>query len=389
MVLVPVTNLFVAGFSCTSRSKRNNSRAKFSHCIALGTECETSGTFDDNLEYIKSCKPKVVILENVPELMKELSPGVSDLNTILDALRCLGYWTKYFVIDAFAYGSVAKRTRLFILGVQLHQSLIHEGMLRTVADFCDHVVNGLRTTSGHVSEYVDLPNRASIRSSNTSLAHLQMQGATDEPALKSNKSFRDGYKDEHFEIFSYCGHAWPPRYSDLDVEIDKTDLNDRQAQLSYLLLKQFREEMRQCTVPMFVDANCTLGHLVNWPSETCKNPWTTYMPTFTSTAHIVCYFNSACRKLRGHEYMRIIGWSDEMWADSGESKTQRLSRDLCVSLAGNAFSSFAVYPVLMVGIALMGANSSSFKRSVQSVNDSAVGPTENDTSESEKSSDSD
>ena len=70
MVLVPVTNLFVAGFSCTSRSKRNNSRAKFSHCIALGTECETSGTFDDNLEYIKSCKPKVVILENVPELMK-------------------------------------------------------------------------------------------------------------------------------------------------------------------------------------------------------------------------------------------------------------------------------------------------------------------------------
>ena len=64
-----------------------------------------------------SNKPKVVISENVINLLQSKDGHTSDTDYILGQLRSLGYFAKVIKLNCESYGSAAVRTRIYFLAV--------------------------------------------------------------------------------------------------------------------------------------------------------------------------------------------------------------------------------------------------------------------------------
>ena len=119
MVPVPYTDLLVAGFPCTSRSSLSVHAARNKGCVAAGTSATGEG-FAAVLGYIDSCKPKFVLLENVPGLAQSSGgSGVggegSDADFVVAQLRSRSYWATQVTLEARDYGSFATRSRIYFV----------------------------------------------------------------------------------------------------------------------------------------------------------------------------------------------------------------------------------------------------------------------------------
>ena len=90
-----------AGFPCQDASIANVAGA--------GTDGERTGLFREVIRLARDLRPRVVLLENVPEL---LNRGFGD---VLGALAEIGYDAQWDCISASALGGPHKRERLFIV----------------------------------------------------------------------------------------------------------------------------------------------------------------------------------------------------------------------------------------------------------------------------------
>lgn len=90
-----------AGFPCQDASIANVGGA--------GTDGERTGLFREVIRLAGELRPRVILLENVPEL---LNRGFGD---VLGALAEIGYDAQWDCISASALGSPHKRERLFIV----------------------------------------------------------------------------------------------------------------------------------------------------------------------------------------------------------------------------------------------------------------------------------
>ena len=105
--LIPKHNLLLAGFPCQT----------FSICGKLQGFEDTRGTlFFDIARILDYHKPYAFILENVKQLVGH-NKGKT-LNTILEILSDLGYYTEYKVLNALDFGLPQKRERIFIIGLR-------------------------------------------------------------------------------------------------------------------------------------------------------------------------------------------------------------------------------------------------------------------------------
>ncbi|MCH2245272.1 MULTISPECIES: DNA cytosine methyltransferase [Crocosphaera] len=105
--LIPNHNLLLAGFPCQP----------FSICGKLQGFEDTRGTlFFDIARILDYHKPYAFILENVKQLVGH-NKGKT-LNTILEILSDLGYYTEYKVLNALDFGLPQKRERIFIIGLR-------------------------------------------------------------------------------------------------------------------------------------------------------------------------------------------------------------------------------------------------------------------------------
>ena len=103
----------------------------------------------------------------------------------------------------------------------------------------------------------------------------------------------------------------------------------------------------------------------------------------TTTATIVVrywpkekgYSTQAVRPLTGAEYMGLIGWSTSMWTSKMSEKT-KTKTGLCAHLSDNAFSGFALFPIITVALVLSGLGPANF---------STLGPPEATTPDAEES----
>jgi DNA (cytosine-5)-methyltransferase 1 len=103
--LIPKHDLLLAGFPCQP----------FSICGQLQGFEDTRGTlFFEIARILDYHKPYAFILENVKQLVGH-NQGKT-LNTILDILFNLGYYTEYKVLNALEFGLPQKRERVFIVG---------------------------------------------------------------------------------------------------------------------------------------------------------------------------------------------------------------------------------------------------------------------------------
>jgi DNA (cytosine-5)-methyltransferase 1 len=102
---IPAHDILLAGFPCQP----------FSICGGLKGFEDTRGTlFFDIARILKAKQPSAFVLENVKQLRGHR--GGETLRIILEALRDLGYYTDYRVLNALDFGLPQKRERIFIVG---------------------------------------------------------------------------------------------------------------------------------------------------------------------------------------------------------------------------------------------------------------------------------
>ncbi len=116
--IVPFVEVFVSGFSCTSKSPMNNKRQENKACIQKRQATATTDTFFGIFEYIKCFLPLLVILENVVQLMEACNTGISDANWIVKEFEFLNYFVYTTTINCADYGSCGVRLRMFIIAVE-------------------------------------------------------------------------------------------------------------------------------------------------------------------------------------------------------------------------------------------------------------------------------
>ena len=344
--LVPYVMLFACGFPCTSRTSMSVNAKLNKHCCQKGTEATGSG-FVDITKYLAKCQPLIVVLENIPALLEAGPEETSDAEHIVKEMEKLGYTTTYFRFDCEEFGSVARRDRLYFVG--FHSS--------TKGDFSwgpsREMMSSMKICRLGVESFICL----SAETNDTNLQLVPVVGNSAQPAKKKCKG-DCAYKDEHLAVYGLFGMTWPPSPRRLPGYLNTDTLTPRQVELALLVDKAWPHHEKDGV--QFIDSNLTLSRMLSLSpdktAESVRSPWSNACPTLTSHSKIIVRYNHedslVVRALEGYEVMSLIGWDLAHWRMLGEDK--RVEGDLCSSLAGNAFSAFAVGPILVVALSAMG-----------------------------------
>ena len=106
-IYTPYCDIFMCGFSCTSRSPLNVNRSKTKGCVAAA-EGATGVSFDTSFNYVTTAWPKIVIVDDVMQLYeKGEDEEESDVDFILKKFRKAGYIARAWPFQATSYGSIA------------------------------------------------------------------------------------------------------------------------------------------------------------------------------------------------------------------------------------------------------------------------------------------
>jgi hypothetical protein len=119
--IVPHVDLFSGGFVCKKKSNINNSTRgaannNESRSCVRNTEGSTGETWAYTDDYIGTCLPKIIVLENLKELKVKDSCEQSDVDYITARLGKHGYVSTGTVINPAECGSRDEKIRLYVVG---------------------------------------------------------------------------------------------------------------------------------------------------------------------------------------------------------------------------------------------------------------------------------
>ena len=104
---IPTSDVWVGGFPCQDVSvARMGPRA--------GLRGKRSGLFYVFARLIESCRPRVIVIENVPGLLS--SHGGRDFRVVIQTLADLGYGVGWRVLNSKYFGVPQSRQRVYIVG---------------------------------------------------------------------------------------------------------------------------------------------------------------------------------------------------------------------------------------------------------------------------------
>jgi site-specific DNA-cytosine methylase len=116
-------DVFTAGPPCVQKSKLNRTPPpENTTCIQTGTGPTGTG-FGHVFKYVKTHRPKLVIIENV-----KLDVGVEtkEADFVMTELNAIGYAVKKVVLDARDYGSLVPRSRQYFVCVLEARDVEHQ-----------------------------------------------------------------------------------------------------------------------------------------------------------------------------------------------------------------------------------------------------------------------
>ena len=331
--IIPHVDLFAAGFSCTARNRLNVHSKQNKDGLQRDAADATAMTWRGVRTYIQKGRPKLVLLENVTEL-DQSDTDVSDASYILDFLRSEGYTAATVRLQARDHGSFPSRLRLYFLAVQ--------GLGRSPGTFLD-VVRSMRIEEkAPLSRYL-LPVFA---------------GATPQPEAddileaKKRRVENCKFRDQHCELFRKHGLQWPVVKSKLPAKFAKElhMLTERSADVAFFCEFVWPwEDGNDKREPQFLDVHMSLPFLVNTENRT--SPWKTVLGCLAGSTRIWMRLASLedvleHRLITGTEAMQFIGW-DVSFFKTMPMPGNRSEQDLLMSMAGNAYSGFALAPALM------------------------------------------
>lgn len=351
---VPLVDVFLCGFSCRSRSSLSSRASQNTDCVQnQDTDTETGYTFDKCFRYIRKASPSWVLLENVRALTQVSDEGAtSDAVWICQQLREVGYVVEMFVFDCLNYGSVQSRIRLYILA---WIAAIEEGRACDVLVQKEKVDAAQAFWKGFPNYFVvpSLPVESFIVLDIAALLSTARRTSTMVVPV-SNASSREKWRSDHIDAFRALGLSWPAELPTSAWEFKQCGeapagfkmmrgcLSDRAAELAFFLMVKF-PYVADPPVVEFVDVNPSMPRLCQ---DDESNPWRQHIPTITGEGHIVLRYRLrgelVLRPLLGFEAFHVIGWAPDAWV-GGPYPDATLT-----NLVGNAFSGFALLPMLMV-----------------------------------------
>ena len=172
-------------------------------------------------------------------------------------------------------------------------------------------------------------------------------------AARPSKKQRSGeiYEEEHATMYAAFSLPWPPGNRDIELECGEEvsrNLSGRSAEVVFFCCKAF--EMRSDTE--FLDANQSLAWLCK---SNDKSPWSSHsMFTLTGSCIPIVrqrrdppYCAPSVRLMTGVEAMQFMGWDITDFRDIDALYALPNSNAFLCNLAGNAFSAYAIGPVLL------------------------------------------
>lgn len=316
--LVPHCDLFVAGFVCADRSALNRNRARNVGCVATATG-QAGATSVAALQFIRTCRPTMVVMENVPALQQSRvgSDGetTSDADYIIGQLRSFGYGASYGISNAHSHGSFATRERLYIVAY-LGQDPSHAVDARMVA------------------RSMTIPPIAYTRV--FGINHEDWQPVRDHWAthVPQTGPRRDmTYVDEHLDLYRSHGMSYPPTFDDCPVAFKDAlrPLSDRCRELVYFAENSIAYPEHDDT-PQFMDVNCSARFLAG------RGFWSSGgMPCITGSSKMFARVRRHNGRrdwclVPGHMLLHIVGIESVEPCDDS----------LLTSLAVNAFSAYSI-----------------------------------------------
>jgi hypothetical protein len=197
------------------------------------------------------------------------------------------------------------------------------------------------------------------------------QFASEEKVHRENAPVSAKFKDEHMEIFGFKRLAWPLGSAATPPHLvikDRRAFGQRATESTFILDFLYRPRHHV----EFIDSNHSLPRHLQYKlgdgeasflaQVALKHPWRPVCPTITSLSKIVIRVTSQLpcdgphahadivRPLEAWEVMSLIGWAPAFW----RPYCVRPASDTMVSLAGNAFSAFAIGPIMLVGLIYAG-----------------------------------
>jgi hypothetical protein len=167
------------------------------------------------------------------------------------------------------------------------------------------------------------------------------------------------YRLEHSMIFRAAGYAWPPP-NPMDIgegfQFKTAGLSRRSIECLHFLSKRFPPSNRIEWYDANVGLSASLSFKIDTPlkDEDLKNPWRSFCQTIVGSSQMVVRINTpdvkVLRLLEPFECLALIGWCASFYSVGHPMPNVQLAS----SLAGNAFSGFAMYPLLTSMMAIVG-----------------------------------
>ena len=343
--------LFTAGFSCRSRTPLSCKSSANRNCLQNHqSDAETSYTFDHILSYIQRHSPTICILENVPALLQrdsQAANALSDADWVIAQLEEAGYLARYWKFGAEDFGSRAARVRVYFIAWCLPrlEKPVSPGVR---AKLCDKVAWLERLF--HSMTIEPLPASAFINFVQDPLeAEALFFEGWDSHTNPKCRKLEPKWQDEHCSAFRAASLTWPMPDHGRVVSLKggsmfKLYLNERASELLFYLHAVFPLDDENIE-PQFCDVNPTLSRCTQNGS-----PWRSICPTITGASQICVRYRhggfTVLRPLSGRECMALIGWHESYYSPS-----VTMDDVLLRNFAGNAFSGFAVLPMMLLAVA--------------------------------------
>ena len=355
MARIPFVAVLIAGFPCVDRSSQNSKASSNKGCVAKAAGATGLG-FEHIRQYTEANSVPMIILENVTKLGEiDIDTKQSDVDHIVKAMRKKGYAAFVDRVHAEDYGSPAFRARFHFTNSSVQGKPVLDrlrfGNVLTCMKLARDDGEGVFEIGDFIEQDAD---KALATQSKLAFPPLATKGS-EAARIKGDP----GFKQEHLQAFKLSGLQWPPQFED-GAQAYET-LGQRPAEVVHFCnaVWPYSEEGVE-----FMDANESLSRLTNFKlhesttPEDLKNPWRRMVPTITGHSVMVCRIARSdgtldLREVAGFELMRLIGW-DDCHLKNGVDRSE-MNIALMRSLAGNAFSAFAVGPILAASFACHGS----------------------------------
>ena len=366
---VPWAFLGHGGPTCVSRSHISVRSSEFVGCVELG-EGKTGHAFSEFIIVCSIVRYKIILCENLKALLEKNKGALTDCESdgefVVIEFRKHEYAVRWFEVQALHYGSLPSRPRIYLVG---YDGLNNEYKL----DLVETALTCMKFV--HPSESPLFDNHFLLTPS--WLDALQAwpkeflaldAGVGPEQAAKKAKTAKPPvYMAEHLEFYHDAGFEWPPTEAQMRDPIWQhvtPYVSPRAFQVAFFCAMKFPDRIAE-EEHGFIDINFNMRLLLNTDKlGKLKSPWSPHPGCLLSTtillmrtlpgtridydAKVPIWRQWLYRIVCGVELMSMVGWCHTKW---GGTMPEWAPHELLTDLAGNAYSAFAVGPVLISAMA--------------------------------------